>query len=66
MKVKAKDLGPGYFLVGDGRSRLYIKKAEYNGNSVLVHHHWGVLSLGENEEVEAARPNDPRPLPKDV
>lgn len=66
MKKKVEELTPGYFLVGDGRSRLYINEVESTENEVHLHHQWGTLTFTRGDEVEAARPMTPRPLPSDL
>lgn len=66
----AKDLKPGYFLVGDGRTRLYVRDVVKSGAIVTLHHKLGeksfTLEYNENDEVDAARPMEPRLLPSDL
>lgn len=70
MRMLAKDLKPGYFLVGDGRTRLYIGDVTKADGVVTLHHSLGyrqfTLDFDENDEVDAARPMEPRILPSDL
>lgn len=66
MRLKAGELRPGYFLVGDGRSRLYISNVENKDGLVTLSHQWGTLEYPEDTELEAARPMEPKLTPTDL
>jgi len=66
MRMKAEDLQPKYFLVGDGRTRLFVHDVEVAGDKVIVTHHWGQLEFDVGTDVDAARPMEPKILPSDL